>query len=261
MYKNKTSHYGIPYISKGEIMEAAEEKKAAQIIDNMIYASTFGVAKCVFEDGNYRIQLNNDGLYTLSIVPYNGYSMLGILNYCLFSSKNTLKIEGLRSGNEYFIYIVYRDGLSTDPEHFYLTPSTYKYPDESILSIHVATIDLTGIQPVINEEPYSRKYTTNVIGHINDTSNPHGRILHQDELQVVENLYVCGNKVYPYEFVELKLEQNKSTYELSFLSNIVFVTYMSLSEPQKIWFEINKEKLIVHTEGKSGKIKIKTEFE
>lgn len=261
MYKKKTSHYGIPYISKGERMEAAEEAKAAQIIDNMIYASTFGVDKCVFEDGNYRLQLNNDGLYTLSIVPYNGYSFIGILNYCLFSSKNTLKIEGLRSGSEYFIYVVYREGLCTNPEHFYLTASTYKYADESTLTIHVATVDLTGIEPKIDEEPYARKYTTNVIGHINDGSNPHGRTLHQDELQIAEKLYIEGNRIYPYEFSEIKLEANKTTYELNFLANVVFVSHMSLSEPQNIWFEIIGKKLIIHSEGKIGKIKIKVEFE
>ena len=87
MYKKQTKFYGIPYISSMEMMEEGEEEKAATIIDNMLYAATFGVGKAVFEDGNYRLNLQENGLYTLSIIPYNGFSFLGIVNYCLFLRK------------------------------------------------------------------------------------------------------------------------------------------------------------------------------
>ena len=260
MYKKTTEHYRIPYISRGEMMEAGEEERAARIIDNMLYAATFGINKAVFEDGNYRLNLNNDGLYTLSVIPYNGYSFLGILNYCLFSCKKTVKIENLRSGSKYYIYVVYCTDLSTTPENFYLKASTYKFAEESSLTIHVATVDLTGIEPTIDEEPYARKYTSNIIAHIKDNTNPHGRTLHQDKLQVAEELYVSGYKMSPYELRELTLTSNKNLYELEFDSNISFVSHMNLSEPQNIWFEIDGRKLKVHSEGKSGKIKLKVEF-
>lgn len=261
MYKKHTSHYGIPYISNMEMMEAGEEEKAAKIIDNMLYAATFGIDKAVFEDGNYRVNLEADGLYTLSVIPYNGYSFLGIVNYCLFSSKEIKQIKNLRSGNKYFIYVFYQDDLSTNPENFYLKSSIYKLQDTSSLSIHVATIDLTGIEPKIDEEPYTRKYTSNIVAHIKDNTNPHGRTLYQDILQVSENLYLNGRKILPCEFVELTLEKNKKLYELNFESKISFVSYMDLSVPQTIWFEINEKVLKVNSEGISGKIKIKVEFE
>ena len=260
-YKKHTSHYGIPYISNMEMMEASEEEKAAKIIDNMLYAATFGVDKDVFEDGNYRLNLEEDGLYTLSIIPYNGYSFLGIVNYCLFSSKEIKKVKNLRSGNKYFIYVIYNDDLSVNPENFYLKSSVYELNNDSSLLIHVATVDLTGIQPKIDEEPYARKYTQGIVNHIQDKSNPHGRTLYQDVLHVTEDLYIAGFKMSPCQFFELNLENNKNFYEISFEKNIAFVSYCDLSVPQKIWFEINKNKLKVNSEGKSGKIKIKVEFE
>lgn len=260
-YKKHTPHYGIPYISNMEMMEAGEEEKAARIIDNMLYAATFGVDKAVFEDGNYRLNLENNGLYTLSITPYNGYSFLGIVNYCLFSSKEVKKIYDLRSGNKYYIYVFYQDDLSVNPENFYLKPSIYKLLDDSSLSIHVATVDLTGIEPKIDEEPYARKYTQGIVNHIQDKTNPHGRTLYQDELQVLENLFLEGRKINSYDFYELNLEKNKDIYEVSFEKNIIFVSYFDLMIPQKIWFEIDKNILKIHSEGNVGKIKIKVEFE
>ena len=260
MYKKQTKHYGIPYISNMEMMEAGEEERAAKIIDNMLYAATFGVDKAVFEDGNYRLHLEENGLYTLSIIPYNGYSFLGIVNYCLFSSEKTMQIKDLRSGNKYFIYVFYKDDLSTNPENFYLQSSIYKLNDTSSLSIHVATVDLTGIEPVIDEEPYARKYTSNIVAHIKDNSNPHGRTLHQDILNVSEKLYVEGYKINNYIYQEIELIQNKKTYELEFEKEIEYVSYMNLSVPQNIYFELNNRKLKINSEGKSGKIKIKVEF-
>ena len=260
-YKKHTSHYGIPYISNMEMMEAGEEEKAAKIIDNMLYAATFGVDKAVFEDGSYRLTLEKNGLYTLSVVPYNGYSFLGIVNYCLFSSKNVKKIYDLRSGNKYYIYVFYQEDLSTNPENFYLKSSTYKLINDSSLSIHVATVDLTGIEPKIDEEPYSRKYTQGIVNHIQDKTNPHGRILYQDELQILKQLFVDGRKINTYDFHELSLEKDKNIYEISCEKNIVFVSYFDLMEPQKIWFEIKGRKLIIHSQGEVGKIKIKVEFE
>lgn len=260
MYKKKTTHYGIPYISKGEMMEAKEQERAAQIIDNMLYAATFGVDKAVFEDGNYRLNLESDGLYTLSIIPCNGYSFLGIVNYCLFSSTNIKKINNLRSGNKYFIYVFYQNDLSTNPENFILAARTDKIIDSSSLSIHVATIDLTGIDPVIDENPYSKKYSTLVSAHMADDTNPHGRTLYQDVLQVVEKLYINGRMISPYEIIELDLETNKTTYELTFLEKISFVSHINLSKPQNIWFDIEDKKITVNTDGKVGKIKLKVEF-
>ena len=260
MYKKCTKHYNIPYISSMEMMEAGEEESAATIIDNMLYAATFGVDKAVFEDGNYRLNLEENGLYTLSIIPYNGYSFLGIVNYCLFSSQNTKKIYGLQSGKKYFIYVFYKDDLSINPENFYLESSIYKLNDESPLSIHVATVDLTGMEPKIDEEPYAKKYTSNIVGHIQDNSNPHGRILHQDELNILEKLFLNGRKINSYETKEIELIENKKNIELEFENEIEFVSYMNLSKPQDIWFELESKKLKINYEGKKAKIKIKVEF-
>jgi hypothetical protein len=243
-----------------EMMEAGEEERAAKIIDNMLYAATFGVDKAVFEDGNYRVNLQEDGLYTLSIIPYNGYSFLGIVNYCLFSSENTLQINDLRSGNKYFIYVFYKDDLSTNPENFYLKSSTYKLNDNSPLSIHVATVDLTGIEPKIDEEPYARKYTSNIVAHIKDNTNPHGRTLYQDILNVSEKIYVEGYKINIYTYKEIEFTSNKKTYEFEFEKEIEYVSYMNLSFPQSIYFELNGKNLKINTEGKEGSIKIKVEF-
>lgn len=260
MYKKQTQFYGIPYISNGEKLEEGEEEKAAKIIDNMIFASTLGVDKAIYEDGNYRLNLEEDGVYTLSIIPYDGFSFLGIVNYHLFVSRDVKYIRGLTSGQMYFIYVFFNEELSVDSERFSLIASPYQLEDNTSLSIHVATVDLTGIEPKIDEEPYDRKYTTNIIAHIKDTSNPHGRIMYQDILQVEEELYLDGRQIFPYEIIDLELKQNNFKYEFNFDKKISFVSYCDLSEPQKIWFNIKNNKLTVNSEGKYGLIKLRIEF-
>ena len=261
MYSKKTKFYGIPYISKLERMEGKEEEKAAIIIDNMLYAATFGVGKALFEDGKYSLSLQDDGLYELIITPYDGYSFLGILNYALFLSKNTKHIYNLRSGRKYYIYAVYKEDLRTDPENFYLKATTIPFVSNSTISLLLATVDLTGIEGKIDENPEGKEYSNNISAHINDYTNPHGRKIYQDQLEITKELILSGVKVYPSEYMEIELTESTSTKELNFEHSVKFIQTMFLSEPQNIWFEIKNNLVILHSDGKSGIIKLKIDFE
>jgi hypothetical protein len=52
-YSKKTGFYEIPYMGYGDMLTEEGEKLQLTIIDNLLYAATFGASKCIIEDGKY----------------------------------------------------------------------------------------------------------------------------------------------------------------------------------------------------------------
>ena len=258
MYRKSTKFYNIPYISKGEFIEAEAEERKYTIIDNMLYAATFGVEKSLYEDGNYQLVKQTDGLYTLRITPYDGFSLLGILNYSLFCSRKTEEVKNLYSGNFYYLYAVYNSNMVNDNEGFGLILSEVSFPSSSPLSMLLCTIDLTKIEPKINENPSGKVYSKNVSAHILDNTNPHGRILYQDQIFTDEiNIGDCKLSKIEYLDVELNIGLN----EFVFNYKVNFVDYVFLQrEISSIDIVLLDDKVLVRTDKKT-KIRLRIEGE
>lgn len=225
MYKKSTKFYNIPYVSKGEFFEADSEERKYTIIDNMLFAATFGVSKSLFEDGNYKLEKQDDGLYSLKIVPYEGFSVLGILNYCLFCSKKTEVIRDLRVGKFYYVYAVYNNNLAVDSNGFSLIVSDFAYLNDSPLTLLLCTVNLTGIEPIVDENPEGKDYSKNINLHLHDNTNPHGRELYQDKIHT-ESISVNGYQISKIETIDADIQVGNN--EFTFDYEVKFVSYVYL---------------------------------
>ena len=105
-YKNKTRFYRIPVMGYGDAITEEEEMRQMSIIDNLLYASTFGASKCVLEEGDYSVKEQN-GNYVLEISKPSNIecSLLGIVNYRLFMSTKTVTSADMLKGSEWYVYV------------------------------------------------------------------------------------------------------------------------------------------------------------
>ena len=235
MYKGKTPIYNIPYLKDGDKIQEKIEKQRALAIENLLFAGNCGVPKVIFEDGDYDIYEVDDTNFILTITAENEYAVLGILNHRLFYSHKPIVFDGLTKNNFYFIYVAYQTELNIDATRFrrVLSP-TIKDSDKYLL---LATVDLRGDEPVINENPDDKKYTKDILGHITDSTNPHGRNLHQDKLTIHDNLWINENEV--YETVYVDGEFGKA---IEVEKTPVFVSVMPTSSNYgEFWVEINEK--------------------
>jgi len=197
-YKQKTEFFGIPFISNDETVSEAEEKKAANIIENQLLAATKGVRCAVFEDGHYRLVDNVDGTYTVMLVGTGErIAFEGIVNggYCY--SKNPVLWEKLIKGKTYHLYVKFTSDLYADEHAFKpITKENFPYGDNVFNVLYLAKIDLSVDKPAVDAHPNGKVYGTDIAHHANDKTNPHGRDLVQDNLDVQKSFKFQGAELY-----------------------------------------------------------------
>lgn len=250
MYKKKTPIYGIPYLSSGEKIQSIEEEKRAKMLENLLFAGINGVPKVLFEDGDYDCFSNGNNTYTLIITAEHDYSLLGIVNYRLIKVQKPVVFEGLTKGNFYFIYAAYQTELDTDATKIRKLASTLPKTGKS--HVLLATVDLRGDEPIIDENPDGKEYTKDFLSHFTDRTNPHGRDLHQDRLTIHDELKINENVV----FEEIPLDGFFNGTDGSVFmteKEPVFVTVMPLSDQYgQFWCKLSKDKVVVYNSGQKG---------
>ena len=255
MYKGKTPIYQIPYLKKGDKIRENVERQRALAIENLLFAGNCGMPKVIFEDGDYDIYKISDKEYVLTIMPEKTYAVLGILNHRLFYSYKTVVFEKLKRGEFYYVYLAYQSDMNTDATKFrrVLSP-TRKDSNKYIL---LATVDLRGDEPVVDENPDGKKYTKDILAHITDSTNPHGRDLHQDRLSLHDWLKIDGNDVYGSLYFDCGFE-NQDCFIVDCDREVVFVNIMPLDKNSGFWIEVDGKRIIVHANngGYSGRIKL-----
>lgn len=255
MYKGKTPIYQIPYMKKGDKIREKVEEQRALAIENLLFAGNCGMPKVIFEDGDYDIYEVSDKEYVLTITPEKTYSAMGILNHRLFCSYKTIVFEKLKKGEFYYVYLAYQSEMNTDATRFrrVLSP-TRKDSKKYIL---MATVDLRGEEPIINENPDGKQYTKDILAHIADSTNPHGRELHQDKIIVHDFLKINDNKLYETLYFDCKFE-NGDYYIVNCDREVIFVNIMPLNENNGFWVEMADKQIIIHTNIKNynGKVRL-----
>ena len=53
MYSKRTNFYQIPYMGYGDMLTEEDEGIQWTIVDNLLYAATFGVSKCILEEAGF----------------------------------------------------------------------------------------------------------------------------------------------------------------------------------------------------------------
>lgn len=205
MYSKKTKFYQIPYQGYGDMMTQEDNTIQMSIIDNLLYAATFGADKCIIQDGKYQIQQNSQkpNYYRLKISPLSGnHSLIGILNYRLFDKKGNSYSNYFIKGEYYYFYVCYSSDLQIDPQSFWIQ---YSLMDNQLdqTKIKICQVDFTGEKPIINTD-VDKVLAKNILAHTQDRTNPHGKELVQDKIQVLNKLILNGQQIYQVFYQKLK---------------------------------------------------------
>lgn len=224
-YKNKTNFYRIPVMGAGDVMTEQQNWKQMSIVDNLLYASTFGCSQCFLQQGDYTIDLNTDGYFCyLLISPYNpgGFSLMGILNYRMFYSKDVKKVGPLYDDLRYYIYVEYDEIMEINPEGFSINCYTSRQePNDSRMLLCVVQ---TGRNPKLNTD-VNKIYSKNILSHTKDNTNPHGSDLYQENLVVNNSLSVNDLPLYGSFYMQYKTnDKNIFVWEIPFNMEVVFVS-------------------------------------
>ena len=204
-YKKKTIFYGIPIPSKGDRIQEAEETIARNIIENQLLAGTKGVRCSVFEEGYFKLVNNNDGTYSVALIQNNArYALCGIVGGAYVESKEPILWDGLENGYEYYLYVQFTDKLFQDEHAFRVISTSTKKVDDNGIFLLLAQVDLKSEEKKIETYPDGKIYSSDIASHSNDTTNPHGEKLIQDNLIVRESL-------------KIEVEDSEELKEASFL--------------------------------------------
>ena len=252
-YSKKTGFYEIPYMGYGDMLTEEGEKLQLTIIDNLLYAATFGASKCIIEDGKYQLQKDsqNKDFYRLKISPYDGkYSALGILNYRLYLSDEDIYSEYMLKGEYYYVFLEYNTDMEIDPQAFNIRVSIEDL-EEYDVRLKICEIDLTGQQPILIED-VNKVLAKNILAHTQDTTNPHGQRLTQKNISVVNELKIDNQIIYPviYDSVLSQGTEGVVWFRDGYKPKYVTVYSEQFGAGQIIWY-IQDNSVVIKNSGNS----------
>lgn len=213
-YKNITNFYRIPVMGQGDVMTEQQNWKQMSIVDNLLYAATFGCSQCFLQEGKYQIDdTSGNTVCHLLIKSYDekGFSLMGIINYRMFYSKNEQRIGPLYYGLRYYIYIEYDYIMQTNPQGFSIKSYTQRQDANEyrmLLCIIDADYGNTKIDTDVN-----KVYSKNILAHVKDNTNPHGVTLYQDNVEIFNQLTLNNYPVYS-SFYTSYITNNQGQFSL-----------------------------------------------
>lgn len=263
-YKNQTNFYRIPYMAHGDMLTEQSERTQMTIIDNLLYAATFGASKCIIEDGKYSLQkMQNADLYRVVVSPYyDRYSAIGILNYRLYLKQGKYYSPYFKKGSYYYVYISYSSKLQINPESFQVQIKLSQVDDDNDIYIKICEVDFTGQTPILIED-VNKVLAKNVLAHTQDFTNPHGQILVQKELNVTNELKIKQNIVYPTIYEKIKSGGVEGVVWQKQGCVPIFVTIYGEQNLGQIVWKIENEKLIIKNNGQKDinmNIKVQVQY-
>lgn len=259
-YKNKTRFYRLPSMGFGDVLTQEQQWIKDSIMDNLLYAATFGCDKCFLEQGNYYIQQHqNDCFCYLIIQPTDKdtFSLMGILNYRMFFSKERLVVGKLCYDSRYYVYVQFDEQMQTDPSCFRIVY------DERKRQINEYNMLLCVVQTYKNNlkvyTDVNKVFAKNILAHTKDYTNPHGEKLLQKDLYVFNELKVKGNEITGSIYDSFITQSDQYVYNIPEKKNVIFVTaYPESIKAGNISWKIEGDKIIFDNSGESGvKVNIK----
>ena len=193
-YGGITRFFHLPYMRRGDYMTAEQEEERARIIDHLLYVATYGASAAMIEDPAFTL---SDGgtRWRLTLSPAGGeFTFLAIANYRLAYREGEVSLD-LPHGSFYYIYITYGAGMETDPTRCGLEVRTE--PLDAVGHVLLCTVDARNTPAVLDDMPEDKPYLVNLASHSGDALNPHGTLLTQNALRVVNWLTVKGRRIRP----------------------------------------------------------------
>jgi hypothetical protein len=199
-YRQMTEFFGIPVLGYKDRIIPEVELRKYQIIENLLIAGTQGVKNVVFDDGDFRLEEVGEGVTVHLRANGPSPAAYGIVDGFYFHAPVELVWTGLRTGYDYYLYVVATHEL---PHNCRAIRTMVSESRPSSLGLLMATIDLRDGTPKLEPYPDGKSYSLDVAKHCTDADSPHGRKLRQDELTVrrlvlTEEIQV-GNRVLPIE--------------------------------------------------------------
>lgn len=249
-YKNKTNFYKIPYMGNGDMLTEQSQKIQMTIIDNLLYASTFGASKCIIEDGLYSLQKKQGGnLYRVKVSPYhNKYSAIGILNYRLYLKQGVYYSPYFSKGAYYYVYLYYSKNMQISPELFNIQVKMRQMGEDNDTYLKICQVDYTGDEPILKDD-INKVLAKNILAHTQDYTNPHGQILIQKELQVKNKFKLGQNVVYPVIYDTIKSGGSQGVVWKKQNCKPKFVTVYGQDIVGQITWKIQNDGLVIKNNG------------
>jgi len=215
MYSRKTEYFGIPVLGKGDRIDPDIEIERFQIIENQLLAGMKGLKCCVFEDGNYTLNQHTSTEFSV-ILQSTGPSpsARGIVNSGYFEGGPQILWPSLEKGYKYWLYITWMPRTYVDKRIFRAFSSTTEKDQSKGRFLLLASVDLKSKIPSVNVYPDGKIYADDIISHVADQTNPHGRKMFQDFLTVYKNMkFEIGDSTSPAIIVDDKRSGKYPTIE------------------------------------------------
>lgn len=259
-YKNKTRFYRIPSMGQGDILTQEQQWIKDSIIDNLLYAATFGCGQCFLQQGKYFIEQDRQNSCCYLVIQpliQNGFSLMGILNYRMFFSKKPQRIGRLCYNQIYYVYIEFDEQMEYNPQKFVIKYYTKKQESNinRVLICYIQTFE----NNVMISTDVNKVYAKNILSHTKDTTNPHGQKLIQEDLHVINKLTLNGCEINGTIYDSFITTDNEYYMNIPDDKQILFITaYPQSLQAGNISWKINNNHIIFNNSGKSGiKINIK----
>ena len=240
-YSGETSVFKIPIPLYGDSLSGTLQKKVFNIIENQLVAAMADRKSIMFADGTYNT-LEHDGLCDVYLnANTNNPSVFGLLNGGLVYSNSTISWKNMYSGYLYYLYLEWNSDGYVYPDVFQIVAFTSPQTNDTTYLL-MATLDYTGITPVLNTIPFGKVYSIDIKSHLLTGVDPHGTTLYQTYLSLLKNMTVTitdnglttsaividDQRVGIFADIEskqnLRLKNQYSTVNLSDVANAVLTT-------------------------------------
>jgi hypothetical protein len=216
-YKQYTKRLRIPVHGFGDPLWPPIELQRFQIIENMLLAGTKGIRNCVFDDGLFSIDPENDTSFVVRLTATgHSPSAAGMVGGAYFEAPAIIVWKGLKKGNSYYLYLRGNSDTFENLDSVNPVLSLYALESDNLL---LAVADCSGDQPKIDPYPDGKIYSEDLAYHINDVENPHGRELSQDVLFIRKKLALYSPEGTPAS-VEVMIDGAPSSFPAASLPGI-----------------------------------------
>jgi hypothetical protein len=187
IYKQRTKVLGIPVVGYHDKIWPEIELKKYQLIENMLLAAMKGIDNCLFEEGDMRLNRQEDGNFSVVLHPIGvTRSAVGILGGTYFKAPPSVEWNNLEVGKVHYLYLTKTQKTLVDPTS--IRTFTSEYMKQVRGSILMGVVDLKSDTPVLERYPDEKLYTSDLAEHLLDNHNPHGDVVTQNELDVTKKL-------------------------------------------------------------------------
>jgi hypothetical protein len=196
MYSYETPKYFLPAQAVGDIIEGQEEQRQANIIDTQLY----GVMRSnnrghgVIATGTFTGHFDSDNSCVVVSEAKPKYAVEALINQTYVYSINPFQFDGLANNTKYYLYIrlieqaTGKSSVELGEFTTYASASAIA-PSDGIL---IATATTTDTTITIDSNPVEMITIPILSDHVADNTDPHGVMLYQSWLTVVNSLVSSG---------------------------------------------------------------------